>query len=80
MFQRRSEVDGMSTQKEDVLNYARGNGSITHREAEDELGVMRLAARIHELEKLGYKFKHEMIPFKSRRGRKSHFARYSLEA
>jgi len=41
---------------------------------------MRLAARIMELERAGYRFKHEMVEFKSRHGRTGHFMRYSLEA
>ena len=68
----------MSTQKDDILWFCRSFTSITPLEAQVELGIMRLAPRIGELEKLGYKFKHEMVPFISRHGRKSHYTRYTL--
>ena len=68
------------TQNEDILWYCRNFSSITPLEAQVELGIMRLAARIMELERAGYRFKHEMVEFKSRHGRTGHFMRYSLEA
>lgn len=69
-----------ATQNEDILWYCRNFSSITPLEAQVELAVMRLAARINDLEKLGYKFKHEMVPFKSRHGKTGHYMRYTLEA
>ena len=69
-----------STQKDDILWYCRNFRSITPLEAQVELGIMRLAARIMELEKDGHKFRHEMVEFKSRKGRIGHYMRYSLEA
>lgn len=70
----------MATQNEDILWYVGEFKSITPLEAQVELGIMRLAARINELEKAGYRFQHEMVKFKSRKGRTGHYMRYSLEA
>ena len=70
----------MATQNEDILWYVGEFSSITPLEAQVELGIMRLAARINELEKRGYRFRHEMVEFKSRHGRTGHYMRYSLEA
>ena len=70
----------MATQNEDILWYVGEFSSITPLEAQVELGIMRLAARINELEKRGYRFRHEMVEFKSRHGRIGHYMRYSLEA
>ena len=69
-----------NTQNDDILWYCRNFCSITPLEAQVELGVMRLAARIGELEKRGYRFRREMVEFKSRHGRTGHYMRYSLEA
>lgn len=48
------------------------------REAEDELGVMRLASRICDLRKAGYKIRKENAKGRNRYGKKTTFARYSL--
>lgn len=66
------------TQAEDVLAYLRAHGSITHREAEDELGVMRLASRVYELKRKGNSIKSELVQVKARNGRCAYVARYSL--
>lgn len=42
------------TQTQAVLMYLEENGSITHLEAQKELGIMRLASRIVDLKKMGY--------------------------
>ena len=42
------------TQTEAILDYLNQYGSITPIEALRELGCFRLAARIHDLEKIGY--------------------------
>ena len=50
-----------ATQNKRILQYLEDNDSITPMEAIECLGVMRLAARIAELEKAGHKFDHEMV-------------------
>lgn len=42
-----------------VLNYMKENGNITALEALNEIGCFRLAARISDLQKLGYHIRHE---------------------
>ena len=67
-------------QADEVLAFMKENGSITHRQAEDFLGCMRLASRIHELKrrKDPVNIKTDYIPVKARNGRVTHVARYSL--
>jgi len=69
----------LKTQNDDILWYCEKFTSITPLEAQVELGIMRLAARINELEKRGYSFRHELVEFKSRHGRIGHYMRYTLE-
>ena len=64
-------------QTERVLAYMREFGSITHLEAERDLGVMRLASRISELKKEGYKITSKMEPVTNRYGEKCYIKRYS---
>ena len=67
------------TQADDVLDFLQKHGSITHRQAEDFLGCMRLASRICELKKKpNIQIKSEMVRVKARNGRVSYIARYSL--
>lgn len=66
------------TQCEMILAYIKATGSITARQALNELGCMRLASRIHDLRSMGYKIKTETIKVRTRNG-KTTVARYSLE-
>lgn len=66
------------TQCEMIIKYLEDFGSITPREAEDELGVMRLASRIWDLRSRGYKIRKEDVKRVNRYGKKTTFARYSL--
>lgn len=56
----------------------RGQHGITALEALDEIGTMRLAARVHDLRKAG----HNIVshPFRTRAGDKNRVALYTLEA
>lgn len=65
-------------QTERVLAYIADFGSITHLEAERDLGVMRLASRISELKKQGYPITSYMEPVKNRYGEKCYIKRYSM--
>lgn len=66
-----------TSQRLEVLAYIEKNGSITHREAEEEIGCMRLAARINELRKAGYSIKMEMVLGRNRHNEPVRYARYS---
>lgn len=67
------------TQSDRVLQYMEMFGSITPLQALEDLGVMRLAPRIAELEDRGIMIRHESYAFKNRFGEKGRCCRYSLE-
>lgn len=67
------------TQRMRVLRYLREVGPITPLDAIREFGIMRLAARIWELRKEGYKIVKQMVTSKNRWNEEVRFARYSLE-
>lgn len=66
-------------QTERILEYMQTFGSITTAQAFTDLGVARLASRIHDLRDQGYVITREMVSAKNRYGETVHFARYSLE-
>ena len=65
------------TQKEKVLRHIREYGSITPLEAMREYGIMRLGARIADIEADGIKIEHGRISVKNRFGEKVSVSRYS---
>ena len=66
------------TQTQAVLMYLEEKGSITHLEAQKELGIMRLASRIVDLKKMGYKFNCTTEKVATRYGGTTRIKRYSL--
>lgn len=54
-------------------------GSITPVQAMKDLGVMRLAARISDLEAEGWQIEHERETGENRYGEKTTYARYRLK-
>lgn len=65
------------TQKERIVQYLDDFGSITTMEAFSDLGITRLASRIHELTRNGLAIKKEMVSSKNRYGEEVHYMRYS---
>ena len=65
------------TQAERVLGYIREHGSITQIEALNKLGVMRLASRISDLRRQGFKISSKMVTVKNRWGEDCHVKQYS---
>lgn len=63
------------SQATDVLDYIDRNGSITSMEAYD-LGITRLASRIHDLRSIGIDIRSETVKGINRHGRVFHCARY----
>lgn len=63
----------MKTQKQLILDHLREEGPITAMIAAQQYGIMRLAARIYELRKMGFIIKTDM----RFRGSK-HWASYKL--
>lgn len=72
-------VDSKPTQNQRILDYIEENGWITQLEAIKELGVMRLASRVSDMRKRGYKITSEMIPVKNRYGETCYIKRYMME-
>lgn len=67
------------TQNDRILQYMEDFGSISSLEAMQDLGVMRLASRISDLKKLGYRIESKTVTDKNRYGEKIHYSRYFLE-
>ena len=64
------------TQGMKILKYMQDYGSITPVEAFRDLGVMRLGARIYDLEQEGIRIAHERETSKNRLGEKVSYSRY----
>ena len=62
-----------------IMQHMKKQGSITAKEAADEYGCMRLAARISDLRDRGVAIKSEIVKGKNRYGQTTHYAVYSLE-
>ena len=66
------------TQKERIRQYLDDFGSITQLEAMKDLGVMRLTARIWEMQRAGEPIVTEWETGKNRYGQATRYARYRL--
>ena len=75
----RPEKPEKVTQGMKILKYMQDYGSITPVEAFRDLGVMRLGARIYDLEQEGVRIIHERETSKNRMGEKTTYSRYRLE-
>ena len=66
------------TQCNRILDYMRQFGSISTLEAFNDLGVARLASRIHDLKRQGYNITSEIKTSKNRYGENTSFKVYRL--
>ena len=66
------------TQCQMILQYINDFGSISPLEAMQDIGCMRLAARIQDLEEQGYVFETKSEGGRNRWGKKTSWTRYSL--
>lgn len=66
------------TQCQRILDYMHQFGSISTLEAFNDLGVARLAARIHDLKGQGYNIISEIKTSKNRYGETTYFKVYRL--
>lgn len=66
-------------QRQRIINYINQFGSITSKDAYDDLGITQLATRIKELKEQGYKFETKWESSKNRYGERVDFKRYYLE-
>ena len=64
------------TQCERIMDYIDRFGSITPVEAFNDLGIMRLASRICDIEKSGTAIGRKMETAKNRYGENIHYMRY----
>lgn len=64
----------MATQCDRILQYMHDFGSINPAQAMDDLGVMRLAARISDLKEDGHNITRKMVKKKNRYGEPVSFA------
>lgn len=64
-------------QNQQVLERLR-RGSLTRYQALEELGIMRLGARIYDLMRMGHNIQSERIEARNRDGRKCHVAKYTI--
>ncbi len=68
-----------ATQNDRIIQYMDEFGSITQMQALSDLGIMRLASRIHDLREMGHPIKKRMIESKNRYGEHVSFAEYYME-
>lgn len=73
-----SDFDVKAKQAGRILMYVNERGSINPKQALNELGIMRLAARINDMEKAGIKFEHKWVEDFNRFGEKVRYKEYSL--
>lgn len=66
------------TQCERIIEYCNYFGSITSLDAFKDLGITRLSARIHDLEKKGYFFERRSERRNNRFGEATDYTRYFL--
>ena len=67
------------TQCEKVIEYIKQFGSITTMDAFSDLGITRLASRIHDLTNQGYEFDKKYIHKRNRYGEPIHYLEYSFK-
>ena len=67
------------SQKEMILQYLEDVGHVTAWEAMRDLGVMRLASRVHEIRKSGIDITGTMFRSKNRYGKKIRYMIYTME-
>lgn len=67
-----------NTQCDRVLAYLEAGNKLTQFEAMTELGIMRLASRVSDLNRAGHHIRREMVEVTNRWGEKCHIAQYTL--
>ena len=66
------------SQTTDVIDYIRDNGSITAKQAMEDLGCYRLSGRIYDIKAIGITVEKEMITVQNRQGKDCRVARYTI--
>lgn len=73
-----NDTDVKAKQLTRILLFVHERGSINPKQAINDLGIMRLAARINDLEKAGIKFEHKWVQDFNRFGEKVRYKEYRL--
>ena len=66
------------SQAMDVIEYIREHGSITTKQAMEDLGCYRLSGRIYDIKSFGISVNKEMVTVQNRNGKDCRVARYSI--
>ena len=66
------------SQATDIIEYIRDHGSITTKQAMEELGCYRLSGRIYDIKSFGIPVEMEMVEVKNRKGETCRVARYTI--
>lgn len=66
------------SQATDVIEFIRDHGSITTKQAMEELGCYRLSGRIYDIKAIGIEVEREMVTVQDRHGNDRRVARYSI--
>ena len=66
------------SQATDVIEYIRDNGSITTKQAMEDLGCYRLSARVYDIRSFGIQIEKEMVEVPNRKGEMCRVARYTI--
>ena len=67
------------TQCDRIIRHLEDYGNITSLEAMKEYGIMRLASRITDLKRRGYKIVSETVSGENRYGETTYYSKYRLE-
>ena len=67
-----------TTQCQRILRHLKDYGSINSLDAMREYGILRLASRIHDLRRMGYKITSTTVSKKNRYDETTHFKVYRL--
>ena len=66
------------SQAMDVIEFIRDHGSITTKQAMEELGCYRLSGRIYDIRSWGIEVKKEMVTVQNRKGNDCRVAQYTI--
>lgn len=66
------------SQATDIIEYIRDHGSITKKQAMEDLGCYNLPGRIYDIRSFGISVEREMISVKNRKGETCRVARYTI--
>ncbi len=66
------------SQATDIIEYIRDHGSITTKQAMEDLGCYRLSGRIYDIKSFGIPVEKEMVEVQNRKGETCRVARYTI--